>query len=141
LIIVDPRHLKFLRAGRTIRIQVAREYRQGRDYAAGVRRNNTVCRVQIVEIEPTDAGWTMLIRQHQLEQPVYLARNAADPRAYTHNPAAAACDRNGPLEAVAPTELARYAARAFARDDQMRRERAEKARKHMRGGYSVPSWP
>jgi hypothetical protein len=138
VIIIDPRKLRFLRAGRTVTVTVVRPYRVGRDYAAGARRGHAVLRVRIIDCEATSGGWALVVRQHTLEPAVYLAASPGVIRSdYTIRLDQAAREVDGsPIEAVIHT---RSTALAYDRDDAIRRERAAKQDKASRHRYAVAS--
>ena len=131
MILLDKAKLKFLLAGRAIDVDVPRAYDKRRIYSVGVRPKHAVCRAQILNATETADGWTLTIRQHTEDVPVFLAANPGAIRAdYTTNPARAAREANGsPIEAVRDDAwIAKVAAAASSRDDRLRRERAHAAR-------------
>jgi hypothetical protein len=122
MIVIDSRKLRFLRAGRVLRVEVPREYRKGRDYAAGVRRNRTVCRVYVLSCTPEADAFVLEIRHHADAGERYLARNpGAQRRDYVLRPQEALSGEGAVIDAAT---LARYAREAYKRDDAIRRDRA-----------------
>lgn len=146
MIIIDQRKLRFLRAGRTITVLVARPYQPGRDYAAGVRHNRTLLRVQVLDVAEHPDGFKIAVRQLSGDTVRLLSRSRT--RGYvTATVEAAALDprvalRGGLVDEPEPIDeatLARYAALAVARDDRIRRERAAEQRERPTRRYASPS--
>lgn len=146
MIIIDQRKLRFLRAGRTITVVATRSYRPGRDYAAGIRHNRTLLRVQVVDVAEHPDGFTVMVRQLSGDVVRLLSRSRT--RGYvTATAEAAALDprvalRGGLVDEPEPIDaatLARYAALAGARDDRIRREKAAEQRKRPTRRYASPS--
>ena len=131
VIIIDRPKLRFLLAGRTIQIDQARTYHKGRTYPLGVSTRSAICRVVVIDIEPLDpgqSGWRVTIKRAAIDDPpLYLARPgcAAHP---TPNPASAARDSTGAIEAADPAFMARASRLAAERDDLLRRETAKQNR-------------
>lgn len=138
MIIVDQRKLRFLRAGRTIRVEVDRAYRQGRDYAAGARQGRVVCRVHVLSCVPEAGAFVLEVRQHVELKERYLARNpGAQRRDYVLRPEEALRGEGAVIDGAT---LRRYAAEAYRRDDAVRRDDArerQKRRKPSDGRYAA----
>lgn len=143
MILVDSRKLRFLQTGRTVHVYVARPRRVGCESEAGVRPEHPIVRVKVLDcvgiIDGDFEGYRLEIRQDSAQPPRYLSKRAANLHPYTEISAKAARDRNGPIEALDASDLARYAREAFKRDDAIRRERAEESQKRRTRRYSVAS--
>jgi len=134
MIIVDRRRLRFLQAGRVITVDVQRRYKTGRDHDCGARAEHVVCRVHVLSCTRGERGYTLELKRAQ-PKPIYLAANPAAQRGdYTTNPARAARDETGAIEAVIST---RRASEIYARDDELRRERAKERQKTRTSRYSA----
>lgn len=127
MIVVDKAKLRFLLAGRTLEVDVTREYRRGRSYALGTSNTRSVCRVQVLErVELEDGSWKLTIRQ-SADAPRLLAARPGPGRDYVSDPHLAMRDEP---EAVDSTTLDRFAAEGLA--GHARRKEVELRRQHVR---------
>jgi hypothetical protein len=126
VIIVSKAKIRFLNAGRVLTIEdTTGRFKRGRSYAAGHTHRRSVCRVEIVDITADHIH----IRLEPMPPAIYLAANPGSLRDdYTDNPALAARDPDGPIEATDIAWLSNMAKHAADRDDVLRREQAHQTR-------------
>ena len=74
MIRVTREMLPFLLLGRELELNVDRRYVKGKMYAAGVHRKE-ICRVQVLKVDETDAGWTVTVRRLSGDQARLFTRS------------------------------------------------------------------
>ena len=136
MIIVEPRKLRFLRAGRFVTVETDHAYRTGHVCGLGVRHGRRIYQAEVVQVERISRrlGFVLTIRLAP-EPERFLARNpVAQRRDYVG--AGQGAQLPGAGAAVDAVTLARYARAALERDDPVRRERAANRPKSRRHRYA-----
>ena len=118
MIVIEKQKLRFLLAGHPLTITGINttRYRRGRTYALGITHKHSICRVEIIELQPTSE--TMRVRLANIDPPRLLA--ARSEYGYTDDPAKA---MNGEPEAVPYHDLERYTEQAQEQHADRRQQR------------------
>lgn len=133
MIRIDKPKFKFLYAGHELEVDVSREYRKGRVYAAGKAHNKTAsCQVQVTSCKRREGGWTITVKRLSGDVVRLMGRSGGYVTAAVElnpdDPDVLVGGWKREPEPIDPLYVRRYAETNHARDEQLRREAAHRRR-------------